>query len=82
MGPARGRSATRAEGQGTWQGRSSLRRPWDVLRDGGPSIVPDYQRFWPAAFTRLIVSQGLWELAPFPQLSGVSDRGPSICHRP
>ena len=54
--------AGQAEGQGTWQDQSSLRRPWDVLQDLGPSIVPDYRRFWP----ELVVSQGLWELAPVP----------------
>ena len=56
----------RAGGQATWQGRSGLRRPRDVLRDRGPSIVPDYKRFWLVAFTRSTVSRGLWELAPIP----------------
>lgn len=73
MGPPSAGRAGWAEGQGTWQDQSSLRRPRDVLRDSGPSIVPDYKRCWLAAFTRLTVSQRLWELASFPWFSGVSD---------
>jgi hypothetical protein len=36
-------------------GLVSLGRPRDVLQDRGPSIVSDYKRLWPVAFTRVIV---------------------------